>query len=191
MAHLFGIARCTVCCIVHDTCRAIVKILLPKYIRFPVGDNLKETVQEFLEKWGIPQCAGSVDGSHIPVRPPAMNHTDYYNRKGGYSIVVQAVVDAKCLFTDLYIGWPGSVHDARVLSNSELYKKCVNQDYLQGNPLRVNNHSIPLFLVGDSAYPLLSWLVKPFPLLQLLKNRKHTITEFVEDESLWRLILAG
>ena len=82
VGHMFGLARCTVCRIVHDTCRAIVKVLLPKYVRFPVGDGLKNTVQHFLDKWGIPQCAGSIDGSHIPVRPPAMSHTDYYNRKG-------------------------------------------------------------------------------------------------------------
>ena len=28
IAHLFGVARCTVCVIVHDTCEAIVNILL-------------------------------------------------------------------------------------------------------------------------------------------------------------------
>ena len=101
IAQLFGVARCTVCCIVKETCTAIVKVLLPKYVHFPVGDKLKETVQGFYDRWEIPQCAGSIDGSHIPVRPPALNHTDYYNRKGWYSIIVQAVVDHNYLFTDL------------------------------------------------------------------------------------------
>ena len=67
VAHLFGLARCTVCRIVHDTCKAIVKVLLPKYIHFPTGDWLSEVVQGFLNKWGIPQCAGSINWSHIPV----------------------------------------------------------------------------------------------------------------------------
>ena len=105
-AQLFGVARCTVCCIVKETCTAIVKVLLPKYVHFPVGDKLKETVQGFYDHWGIPQCAGSIDGSYIPVRPPALNHTDYYNKKGWYSINVQPVVDHNYLLTDLYIGWP-------------------------------------------------------------------------------------
>ena len=30
IAHIFGVARGTVCCIVRETCRSIVKILLPK-----------------------------------------------------------------------------------------------------------------------------------------------------------------
>ena len=33
-------------------------------------------------------------------------------------MLLQAVVDHNCLFKDLCIGWPGSVHDARVLANS-------------------------------------------------------------------------
>ena len=118
------------CCIVKDTCKAIVKVLLPKYISFPTDEKLKETVKGFQDRWGIPQCAGSIDGSHIPVRPPALNHTDYYNRKGFYSILVQAVVDHNYLFTDFCIGWPGSVHDACVLANSALYRRCNNQELL-------------------------------------------------------------
>ena len=43
---------------------------------------------------------------------------DYFNRKGFHSIVLQRVVDHQCKFMDVYIGWPGSVHDTRVLANS-------------------------------------------------------------------------
>ena len=68
---------------------------------------------------------GAIDGSHIPVRPPAMNHTDYYNRKGFYSVILQGVVDANYLFEDIYVGWPGSVHDSRVFVNSSLYNKAI------------------------------------------------------------------
>ena len=73
------------------------------------------------------------------------HESHYYNRKGWYSVIVQAVVDANFLFTDLNIGWPGSVQNARVLSNSQLYQKCVDRDYLEGDSLQVNNHAIPLF----------------------------------------------
>ena len=33
-------------------------------------------------------------------------------RKSYHSILMQALVDSKCLFRDVVIGWPGSVHDA-------------------------------------------------------------------------------
>ena len=35
IGHLFSVARCTVCVIVHETCEAIVTALLAKYIGFP------------------------------------------------------------------------------------------------------------------------------------------------------------
>lgn len=162
IGHLFGVARCTVCVIVHDTCKAIVKVLLSTYIKFPKGEHLRKVVEGFKDKWGMIQCAGAIDGCHIPVLPPALNHTDFYNRKGWYSMVLQAVVDDNYLFTDVYVGWPGSVHDARVLANSSIYKKAETQQILTGDVVVHQEMSIPIFLVGDSAYPLSTWLMKPF-----------------------------
>ena len=52
------------------------------------------------------------------------------------------------------MGWPGSVHDARVLANSLLYRKVTNRQLLQGSSLRYGSHEIPTLLVGDSAYPI-------------------------------------
>ena len=100
-----------------------------------------------------------------------MNHTDYYNRKGFYSVNVQAVVDHNLLFTDLYIGWPGSVHDARVLVNSALYSRCSSKELLKGDTVCVGNSQLPTFLIGDS---LLPWLFKPFSMSPTLSRSQKT-----------------
>ena len=162
VAHLFGVARCTVCVVVHETCDAIVTKLMTTYSSFPTGEQLSAVVQGFKVKWGFPQCAVSIDDSHISVTPPAMNHTDYYNRKGFYSMIVQAVVDHDCLFRNVCVGWLGSVHDARVFANSLLYHKVINKQLLQGDTVQIGGRDIPTLLVGDSAYPIQSWLMKPF-----------------------------
>ena len=47
IAHLFGVARCTVCVIVNEVCRAIDSILRPQYISFPRGEELKAVVEGF------------------------------------------------------------------------------------------------------------------------------------------------
>ena len=130
IGHLFGVAQCTTCVIVHDTCDAITHILKSKHIFFPVGNDLQSVIDGFKMKWQTVQCAGAIDGCHIPVRPPALNHTDYWNRKGWYSVILQAVVDDKYLFRDVMVGWPGSVHDVRVLSKSQLYRRVTNKDVL-------------------------------------------------------------
>ena len=117
---------------------------------------------EGLNQSGDFQCAGAIDGSHIPVRAPTLNHTDYYNRKGWYSIIIQAVVDHNYIFQDVCIGWPGSVHDAWVFANSALYQKATSQKILSGHSKQIMGCDIPALLVGDSGYPLLTWLMKPY-----------------------------
>lgn len=57
-----------------------------------------------------------------PIITPEECQADYVNRKIFHSIIMQAVVDCKYSFRDVVIGWPGSVHDARVLFNSSIYK---------------------------------------------------------------------
>ena len=162
LAHLFGIARSTVCMIVHNTCKAIVDVLIKEYIRFPVGQDLKDVVSGFENKWGFPQCAGAIDGSHIPISAPELNHTDYFNRKGWYSMLVQAVVDHEYLLRDICVGWPGSVHDARVFVNSLLYKRITEDNILDSSGRTILGRNIPICIVGDSAYPIQPWLMKPF-----------------------------
>jgi len=47
VAHLFGVARCMVCVVVHETCEAIITKLMALYISFPTGEQLSVVVQEF------------------------------------------------------------------------------------------------------------------------------------------------
>ena len=162
LAHLFGLARCTVCVIVHDTCSAIVSALQKLFIKFQTGDKHKEVVDGFKSTWGMIQCVGSIDGCHIPVMPPASNHTNYYNIKGWYFIILQAVVDHKYIFRDICVGWPESVHDVRVFRNSGIYNKLTVDNILGGDTVQIAGTTISLFIIGDSAYPLSKWLIKPF-----------------------------
>jgi len=138
IAHLFGIARSTVCEIVQETCKLIVLTLFHKYIHFPSGEDFDNIVDTFRSKWGVPQCVGAIDGCHIPIASPAMNRTDYYNRKGWYSMILQGVVDHSYRFIDINVVWPGSVHDARVFSHSSIYKKITEQTLLPDRTITVN-----------------------------------------------------
>ena len=67
------------------------------YIKFPIGQAQWDVIEGFETKCGFPQCVWAIDGSHIPIQPPALNHTDFYNRKSWYSILVQAVVNHEYL----------------------------------------------------------------------------------------------
>ena len=162
ISHLFGVGLSTVCVCVHDVCAAIVELLAGQYIKFPKGQGLRVIVDGFMSKWGFPQCVGALDGSHIKVIAPKDNPLDYFNRKGQHSVVLQALVDHDYKFLDIYVGWPGSVHDARVLANSSLYSNCESGNLLPNWTRTMGNATVPLVILGDPAYPLRSWLLKPF-----------------------------
>ena len=61
------------------------------------------------------QVIGAIDGSHLSILKPVESTSDYFNQKGFCSVIIQGVVDSLGLFIDVNIGWPGKVHDARVL----------------------------------------------------------------------------
>ena len=55
IGHLFGVARCTACIIVNETCKFITQELLARYITFPSGERLRDTIRGFEDRFGFPQ----------------------------------------------------------------------------------------------------------------------------------------
>ncbi|XP_052813891.1 putative nuclease HARBI1 [Mya arenaria] len=133
----------------------ICKYLLPSVIKWPNSEPRNAEIEHgFRSLKGFPGVIGAIDSSHIPIRTPKEHSESYINRKGFPSIILQAVCDSNLNFTDVYCGWPGSVHDARVLKNSPLFLETETD---QNKKFPGNTH-----LIGDSAYGLSSWLVVPF-----------------------------
>ena len=84
-------------------------------------------------------------------------------------------MDHDYLFRDICVGRAGSVHDARVFVNSLLYKRITEDGLLDGaETLTVAGKQVPVCLIGDSAYPISTWLMKPFADSSTLSPRpKH------------------
>ena len=146
---------------IQDFCKAVIAVLLPDHIRTPDAQKLLEMATFFNNKWRVPQCVGAIDGSHIPIVAPELFARDYHNRKGFHSIILQAVVDGKGLFWDVCVGFPGSVHDARVLKQSHLWDISEGQMFKQ-NISTISGRDIGQYIIGDPAYPMKTWLMKSF-----------------------------
>ena len=173
---MFRDSRASVCLIIRNLTRPFATNLLPDVIKVPEGPRLEEVINGFEQRWGFPQCTGAIDVTHISVTPPTLNKDSYRNRKGLCSINAQCIVDHQCMFTDVFVGWPGRSHDARVFKNSDV---CIRAE--AGNPLFprrprvIENTDIPQVLLGDPAYPLKNWLMKPPWTLQTTKGNSSTV----------------
>ncbi|XP_078025257.1 uncharacterized protein LOC117253759 [Epinephelus lanceolatus] len=73
------------CVFTQQVVAAINDTLNPQYLHKPSAAEVQEIVRGFSDRWGFPQCAGAVDGTHICILATSHNPADYYNRKGFYS----------------------------------------------------------------------------------------------------------
>lgn len=96
---------------------------------------------------------GCIDGSHIRIPAPKDHPNSYYNRKKYHSVLLQGVCDNRKLFTDVYVGEPGSMHDSRMYSKSPL-KEDMDRGLVE---FAQNSH-----LLGDLAYTLSTNLLVGF-----------------------------
>ena len=67
-------------------------------------------------------------------------------------MILQGVVDENYYFLDVFIGWPGSVHDACVFAHSPLYQKITEEKLLPDKTIGINGTDVPVYVIGDSAY---------------------------------------
>ncbi|XP_050506273.1 putative nuclease HARBI1 isoform X2 [Diabrotica virgifera virgifera] len=122
--------------------------LAPEVIKWPRNEEKVEIEQHFSEH-DLPGVIGVIDGTHIKIDKPAEDPDSYLNRKHFFSIQVQVVCDHRRKIRDIFLGYPGSVHDSRVLRNSQLFhsleEKCGDK-----------------YIIGDSGYPCLRHLLTPF-----------------------------
>lgn len=118
----FGLSKGNAYTIFIDMCK-IMSQKIGKYISWPTGQNAAKNVNDFNSLRGqksFPRVFGCVDCSHIPI-PGPINDNSFYNRKGFHSILLQGVCNSKQEFIDVFCGWPGSAHDARVWQNSPIF----------------------------------------------------------------------
>jgi hypothetical protein len=120
--------------------------------------------QQYDVKWNFPHCIGALDGKHIAIRPPPNSGSDFYNYKHGFSIVLMALVDADYRYIYVDIGTNGRISDGGVFEKCSL-SKLLDGKQLQvpeDEPLNGRQKNMPYVIVADEAFPLKSYIMKPF-----------------------------
>ncbi|XP_066596529.1 putative nuclease HARBI1 [Prorops nasuta] len=131
---------------------------LTEYVKFPSNEEAILENRRLFNKAGygqgaigLPNIDGAIDCTHVclvSVNFQTLAET-YRNRKGYFSLNVQAIVGPRTEILGLVPEWPGSQHDSRIFQNSRSFIKFQQRQYSG-------------LLVGDAGYPSLPFLLTPF-----------------------------
>jgi hypothetical protein len=93
------------------------------FISWHQGEAMKLVVDEFQTWCGLPNVQGAINGTHISiVKHFAYPKDYYYHKSNGYSVVAQVIIDCKNKIIDVFVGFPRSVNDLKVLCKFALYR---------------------------------------------------------------------
>lgn len=147
-----GISKSTVFRYIHRVCYLISYHLLPLFVRWPSVSLMVE--RRFFFIAGFPHIRGVVDGTLVHIDAPSFDEPAYVGRDNKHSINVILVGGPQNEFFFVSAKFPGSIHDARAIRNTNLWQLWEIEGWRPDN----DHQSI---ILGDSAYPLTSWLIPP------------------------------
>ncbi|GBG92272.1 hypothetical protein CBR_g55041 [Chara braunii] len=147
---------------VCDVTAAILRVYGEK-ISWATGVRKQVVLRAFLDK-GFPNCHGAVDCTHIYVEKPANTPSEnHFDRKHRFSVIAQVVVDLDLRVLDVFVGYPGSCHDIRVIQLSSLLRRAVEGLLFRGPPVTLpGGVTTNGYILGDNGYPPSEWVVVPY-----------------------------
>ncbi|GBG69957.1 hypothetical protein CBR_g4784 [Chara braunii] len=196
----FDIERASGITAVRDVTAALLTAY-PDKISWPTGLQKAVVLRAFADK-GFPNCHRCIDCTHIYIDKSAnANGEDYCDRRRLFSVQAQVVVDMNLRVLDVFVGYPGSVHDMRMLNLSSLWVRTESGQLFTGPhvmlPFGVRTNG---YLLGDNGYPQSEWIVVPYsglaqdPTGARFDNKRKTARGAMERafgrlKGMWRLFL--
>lgn len=144
--------------------KSLRKHLVPSFLPEPSENQLKQVANDFWTRWNFPNCFGAIDGKHVRIKAPNNSGSLYFNYKEYYSVVLLAIVDANYKFVAVDVGSYGKEGDSGIFKKSAMGKKIVRDQFNTPQPTQLPGTDIilPHFLVGDDAFALDVYMMKPF-----------------------------
>ena len=175
LEYTFRVPANTISIFVPEVCQAIIDCYKDEALELPRNEEKWRAIaKDFETKWNLPHCLGALDGKHVAIRCPPKSGSVYYNYKHFFSIVLMALVDANYKFIYINVGATGAGSDGGVFQDTYL-RQLIEEGNLGLPPeelLPGSTQKIPYFFVGDEAFPLRSWLMKPVPRKNLGKEER-------------------
>ncbi|EEF37577.1 conserved hypothetical protein [Ricinus communis] len=133
------------------------------HLKWPDSNRMEDIKSRFEALFGLPNCCGAIDATHIIMTLPAVETSDHWcDQENNYSMFLQGVVDHEMRFLDIVTGWPGGMTVSRLLKCSGFFKRCESGECLNGKLRKLSEGmEIREYIVGGVCYPLLPWLITP------------------------------
>ncbi|KAL8496863.1 hypothetical protein ACS0TY_020521 [Phlomoides rotata] len=167
-----------------------------QHIQWPsTQEELTHIKRKFEAIRGLPNCCGAIDSCHITMLLTSSDQEadTWLDRKDNYSMILQAIVDPDLRFRNIVTGWPGKMNDSLVLQSSNFFTQCQNGERLNGDKIQLSSEiELSEYVVGDSGFPLLPWLVTAYQGKRVSKteaefNKRLIATHAVAQRALARL----
>ena len=156
----------TISKVVREVCQAIVDEYTEEQLSMPeTEEEWKAIANAWYKRWNFPHTIGAIDGKHIACRKPENSGSEYWNYKKYYSIILFAMVTSDYKFLYVDVTGTGSLSDAQIYNASDLRAGLENNDIVgwpQPDPLPHDTEDMPYFIVGDDAFSLRTYLMKPY-----------------------------
>uniref|UniRef100_A0A8C6NS72 DDE Tnp4 domain-containing protein n=1 Tax=Nothobranchius furzeri TaxID=105023 RepID=A0A8C6NS72_NOTFU len=138
LAFQYRLGKSTVANSVHMTCRAIEKRMKRSQFTLFSEEMWRDVASAFWKEWNFPNCIGAIDGKHITIAAPPHSGNAHYRRAS----------------------------DGGVYSGSQLGIGMENKTlHVPADCTLPGAEQLPLpyTMVGDAAFPLKTYLMRPFP----------------------------
>ncbi|CAM9000946.1 unnamed protein product [Rhodiola kirilowii] len=142
----------------EEACRAFFVVCKSVHKKlgnlFEFQSDMKRIRMGFL--WmGLPNCCGVLGIERFEVSGKLFGENG--------AVMLQAVVDSEGRFVDVSAGWPSSMEVWTILRQTKLYAAVEERELLDGEyHVLSDGMSVSQYLLGDSCFPLLPWLLTPY-----------------------------
>ncbi|XP_020297219.1 protein ALP1-like [Pseudomyrmex gracilis] len=163
MSYQYLVGVTTVSNIIQETCAVIWELLCPLILPGRLEEKDWNDIAKGFEKWNFPHCIGAIDGKHVVIQCPNKAGSTYFNYKHSHSIVLMAICDANYIIRFVDIGAYGRRSDGGTFSDSAIGKYFDNNLMNVPQPAAISGSPVlPYCLVGDGAFPLKPYLLRPY-----------------------------
>lgn len=160
----FRVSKSAICLFIPKVCQALIDaygecLKCPKTL-----DEWNNVAEGFARKWNYFNCVGALDGKHVAIKKPNNTGSLFFNYKKFHSIVLMALADSNYKFLYVDVGAEGGAGDGGTWQKCNLHD-AINKNYItfpDDTPLPNATTSIPYHIVGDDAFALKPFLMKPY-----------------------------